>query len=64
MTVPTKRSRHTRLCHLVASMRLEEEVPKARKIPSAFTLLKAEFGYTGTRAQVWLAAMHDAKEGI
>lgn len=56
-------SLHTRLCHLVASMALEEKMERARKVPSAFTLLKAEFGYTGTRAEVFEAALARASEG-
>lgn len=55
----TRRDRHFRLCHLIASMQIEEAMPIKRSIPSAFTLLKAEYGFIGTRQQV-LAAAHDA----
>lgn len=38
-------------------------MPAKRSIPSSFTMLKAEFGFTGTRAQVLAQATQVAKEG-
>ena len=40
-------------------MNIEEAMPLKRSVPSAFTLLKAEFGLVGNRQQV-LAAAYDA----
>jgi hypothetical protein len=33
-------------------------------VPSAFTLLKAEFGYTGNRTQVWESARKTAEKEV
>lgn len=55
--------RHTRLCHLVAAMHMEEACPRKRSVPSAWTMLKAEFGYVGTRQYVMDRATEDAQNG-
>lgn len=52
-----------RLCHLVASMYIEEAMPLKRSIPSAFSLIKAEFGIPGNRAQVLERARALAQDG-
>lgn len=54
--------RHTRLCHLVAAMFMEEAVPAKRSVPSAWTLLKAEYGYVGNRSNVLAQAQTDAQD--
>lgn len=51
-----------RMRHLVGAMLLEEKMQRARSVPSSWTLLKAEFGFTGTRAEVLHAALAAAKE--
>ena len=51
-----------RLRHLYAAMCLEENMQRARTVPSSYTLLKAEFGFTGTRREVMLRAGLLAKE--
>lgn len=56
--------RHLRLCHLVAAMQLEEDMPARRSVPSAFTLLKAEYGFVGTRQQVFDHALAVAQRGV
>lgn len=44
-------------------MNLEENFPEKRTVPSSFTLLKAEFGFVGTRQQVLDAAYDAAAQG-
>lgn len=39
-------------------------MPARRSIPSAFTLLKAEYGFTGTRQQVFNQALTVAQKGV
>lgn len=56
------RTKIMRLRHLYAAMCLEENMQRARTIPSSFTLLKAEYGLTGTRREVMLRAALLAKE--
>jgi hypothetical protein len=51
-----------RMRHLVGAMLLEEKLQRARQIPSSYTLLKAEYGFTGNRAEVLHAAIAAAKE--
>lgn len=53
-----------RLCDLVARMKLEEAGGHPRVVPSSYTLLKAEFGYKGSRSEVWAAALLDAQKGV
>lgn len=43
---------------------MEETLPDRRTVPSSFTLLKAEFGYVGTRRNVLDCARDQAKEGF
>lgn len=52
-----------RLCHLVAAMHLEEDMPARRSVPSSWSLLKAEFGFIGNRARVMRDATNAAAEG-
>lgn len=53
-----------RLCHLIASMHIEEAMPLKRSVPSSWTLLKAEFGFIGNRQQVLECATRMAQEGV
>lgn len=57
-------ARVMRVRMLYAIMALEERNLRPRTIPSAFTLLKAEFGMTGTRAQVYLQAQEMARDKL
>ena len=41
-----------RFRHLTGAMLLEEKMQRARTVPSAFTLLKAEYGLIGNRREV------------
>lgn len=60
----TERDRHRRLCNLVAIMQLQEQRLVPREIPSAFTLLKAEYGLVGTRIHVYNQALEMAQMGV
>lgn len=51
------------MCHLLAAMQLEEELPARRSVPSSFTLIKAEYGFIGTRQQVFEQALAVAQRG-
>lgn len=62
MSALGKALRRDRLRHLTAAMILEETHERARSVPSSYTLLKAEFGFTGTREEVMRNALAQSKE--